>query len=183
MFESRLLNGNRVKLSTPLEEDLPVVAAWHQDELFLRFASDVEAVPHSIESIKAWYLSDERQRILFGVRTVAGSELVGFLGVQILSWPHRQAEFTIGIAPDAWDQGYGTEALELGLSFCFRELNLHRIQVKVFSYNERALHVFRKLGFTAEGTFREYLRRGGKWHNMLLLSMLAREWRARRDGS
>ncbi|MBW3541475.1 MAG: GNAT family N-acetyltransferase [Planctomycetes bacterium] len=179
MFESRLLTGTLVKLATPLEEDLPVVTSWHQDELFLRFSSEREAVPHSIDSIKSWYLSDERHQILFGIRTLAENQLVGFLEIHVLSWPHRNAEFFIGIAPDAWDRGYGSEALGLAMAFCFRELNLHRLQTKVFSYNERALHVFNKLGFTLEGTFREFLRRNGKWFNMVLLSMLAREWRAR----
>ena len=70
------------------------------------------------------------------------------------------------------------EALRLMLRFAFHELNLHRLQLTVFAYNEAAIRLYERLGFQREGAFREYLLRDGKRYDMLLYGLLAREWEA-----
>jgi RimJ/RimL family protein N-acetyltransferase len=177
MFESPILSGEAVKLCTPLEGDLPVVAVWFQDEAFLRQASGAAAVPRTEENVRRWYLTNDAHTMTFGVRGLADDALVGYVQLQVSSWPHRNAEVDLGVAPKRWGQGIGTDALKLALAFAFRELNLHRVQVSPFSYNERGLALCKKLGFTHEGTLREYLRRDGKWYNLLVMALLARDWR------
>jgi RimJ/RimL family protein N-acetyltransferase len=56
-----------------------------------------------------------------------------------------------------WGKGYGYEAMQLVLRFAFDELNLHRVQLTVFSYNERVIVLYEKLGFQHKGKYREYL--------------------------
>jgi RimJ/RimL family protein N-acetyltransferase len=80
-----------------------------------------------------------------------------------------------------WGQGYGFEASQLALEFAFHELNLHRVQVTVFSYNKRSQALFEKLGFRQEGVFREFLERDGQRHDMFLYGLLRQEWQAQRD--
>ncbi len=58
-----------------------------------------------------------------------------------------------------------------------REL-LRRVQLTVFSYNERAIALYEKLGFRREGAFREFLQRDGKQYDMYLYGLLRREWEA-----
>jgi len=83
----------------------------------------------------------------------------------------------IGIGDHAnWGQGYGREAIKLMLGFAFNELNLYRVQLSVFSYNQRALALYEKLGFQREGTFREFLHRDGQRYDMFLYGLLRREW-------
>jgi RimJ/RimL family protein N-acetyltransferase len=64
----------------------------------------------------------------------------------------------------------------LALDFAFQELNLHRIQLTVYSYNERAMRMYEKLGFQREGVYREFLLRDGQHHDMLLYGILNHEW-------
>jgi RimJ/RimL family protein N-acetyltransferase len=75
-----------------------------------------------------------------------------------------------------WGKGYGTEAMRLALNFAFNELNLHRVQLSVFDYNERAIALYEKMGFVREGVYREYLQRDGKRYDMYLYGLLRREW-------
>jgi len=56
------------------------------------------------------------------------------------------------------------------------ELNLHRLCLTVFSYNEAAIALYRQLGFRHEGTYREHLQRDGQRHDMHLYGILRREW-------
>jgi RimJ/RimL family protein N-acetyltransferase len=66
--------------------------------------------------------------------------------------------------------------MALALDFAFRELNLHRVFLTVFSYNTAAMAMYEKLGFVHEGTHREHLQRDGQRFDMVLYGMLRREW-------
>lgn len=46
----------------------------------------------------------------------------------------------------------------------------------MFSYNERAIALYEKLGFQREGIYREFLQRHGKRFDMYLYGILRREW-------
>lgn len=62
------------------------------------------------------------------------------------------------------------------LDYAFLELNLHRISLRVFSLNERAIHIYNKIGFVQEGVVRESLYRSGKWHDIIIMGILKREY-------
>ncbi|WP_327991879.1 GNAT family protein [Heyndrickxia sporothermodurans] len=78
-------------------------------------------------------------------------------------------------------KGFGYEAMELALDFAFYELNLNRVQLTVFDYNQSAISLYKKLGFQQEGSYREFIHRNGKRHDMLLFGLLKREWESRTE--
>ena len=60
--------------------------------------------------------------------------------------------------------------MRLALRFAFHELNLHRLQLTVFGYNEAAIRLYERLGFTREGHVpRIHLLRDGQRYDMLSL--------------
>lgn len=71
--------------------------------------------------------------------------------------------------------------MELALDFAFYELNLNRVQLTVFDYNQSAISLYKKLGFQQEGSYREFIHRNGKRHDMLLFGLLKREWESRTE--
>lgn len=42
-----------------------------------------------------------------------------------------------------WGKGYGREALTLLLNYAFLEMNLHRVYLRVFSFNKKAIRYMR----------------------------------------
>lgn len=75
-----------------------------------------------------------------------------------------------------WNKGYGTEALELLLDYCFNLLNLHSVALGVFSFNERAIACYKKVGFRETGRRREARIIGGKAHDAVFMDILDREF-------
>lgn len=75
-----------------------------------------------------------------------------------------------------WGKGIGTDTMSLILEFAFNELNLHRVYLQVFSFNERAIKLYEKIGFIHEGKFRQALYRTGKWHDIVIMSILKNEY-------
>ena len=93
---------------------------------------------------------------------------------------HRNAIVGLGIVEDSRGKGYGKEAINFILDFAFRQANLHRVGIKVFSYNHVALDLYKKLGFVEEGRERENHYFDCQYHDTILLSMLDHEWVSRR---
>ena len=114
----------------------------------------------------------------FAVVLIDGDCHIGNVGLHGIDSKNRLAEFGILIGEsDAWGQGYGTEAGRLMLAHSFDELGLHRVMLRVFPFNERAIRVYEKLGFREEGCLRDSLFQGGVFHDTILMSILEHEWR------
>lgn len=77
-------------------------------------------------------------------------------------------------------QGYGTEAVRRLLDFAFGELGLHRVELEVYSYNERARRSYLKCGFKEEGRLREAVIAEGRRHDIVLMGILRGEHEAAR---
>ena len=75
--------------------------------------------------------------------------------------------------------GYGTEAVRLLLDFAFKDLNLHRVYLRVFVTNEAALRVYEKVGFVREGVLREAAYIDGKYVDVAVLGILRDEHASR----
>ena len=182
MTSSTLLRGSRIRLTALTQSDLPTVVQWHQNPEFLRLFDALPAYPKTEAALAQW-LDDTRkstEAFLFAVRSLDSNELIGYVELDGILWTHRVSGVSIAIGEAKhWGQGYGYEVMQLVLRFAFDELNLHRVQLTVFSYNERAIALYDKLGFQREGVHREHLQRDGKRYDMYLYGLLRSEWEDR----
>ncbi len=74
--------------------------------------------------------------------------------------------------PVHWRKGYAREAMELGISLMFQELNLHRIEAYVMEDNAASIRLLKNLGFQYEGTLRKSIRICGNWEDHMLFARL-----------
>ncbi|MFD1395263.1 GNAT family N-acetyltransferase [Kroppenstedtia eburnea] len=181
MVESILI-GERVRLTALEEKDLATVATWSRDDHFMRRLDAEASVPRTESQLKKWLAEhhESDKGFLFALRPPEGEELIGFIEIDGILWNHRTGWISIGIgSPEHRGRGWGREAMSLALRFAFQELNLHRLQLTVISYNTDAIRLYERLGFTREGTYREFLEREGQRWDMLLYGLLRREWNHR----
>lgn len=88
----------------------------------------------------------------------------------------KRARYAIGIFEQSdWGKGFGKETTRLVLDYAFRQLGLHRIDVRVLEYNERAIRCYEKCGFVRERIERESAWVNGQWHNDLIMGILEHE--------
>lgn len=82
----------------------------------------------------------------------ATDRAVGSVFLRDIDRAHRKAEYGIFIGEDdARGKGYGSMAAELMLDYAFHELKLHRVYLRAFADNERAIASYQKAGFQIEG--------------------------------
>ncbi|MGO8719078.1 MAG: GNAT family N-acetyltransferase [Acidobacteriaceae bacterium] len=108
--------------------------------------------------------------------TTEDDEAAGFALLRGVLLPHRSLELKRFVIARP-GKGLGQPALSAIMAIAFNELCAHRLWLDVFETNMRALHIYRKAGFHPDGTLREAIYRDGKYHTLLLFSMLDREYR------
>lgn len=102
--------------------------------------------------------------------------LAGTGGLFDLDRVSRQAELGIMIGDRRyWDRRIGTRAMRLLLYHGSSTLNLNRNYLRVFEYNARAVHVYRKLGTVEQGRFREARFSQGRYWDTFQFGLLKRE--------
>lgn len=183
MIAPNLLRGQKVRLTAVTSADMPAITRWWDDPSFLRLYNTAPAIPRNDDQLSRRFdLSQTSPDVfLFAIRLIDEDELIGLLEMDGVDWPHRTTFLSIGIGEARHrGLGYGHEAMRLALNFAFNELNLHRVCLTVFSYNEPAIALYEGLGFTREGTFREHVERDGRRFDMYLYGILRREWEAGR---
>jgi RimJ/RimL family protein N-acetyltransferase len=72
-----------------------------------------------------------------------------------------------------------SEALELVVRYAFQELNLHKIYLRVVSFNNRALQLYRTFGFAQEGVQRRHAFVRGRYHDVVLMGLIRNRRRLR----
>lgn len=180
MLGSELLRSVNVELTALTKADAAIIALWHQDAKYMRFQDTAPAYPISEDQVLE-YLEQNRKlkdHMAFGLRRTTDASLIGVAEIEDINWHHSNAWLSISLGKAFWNQGLGIEALRLLVRYAFQELNLHRLQLTVFEYNERAQAVYRKVGFCLEGRMREWILRDGKRYDMLQMGLMASEWRA-----
>ncbi|MET8761513.1 GNAT family protein [Lentzea sp. NPDC004782] len=97
-----------------------------------------------------------------------------FLGEVVLTVnPHNRSAGLRIFLQDGFGKGYGTAALKHVLDHAFGERNLHRVELEVYEFNDRAIHVYRKLGFREEGRRRDALLWDGQFYDSIVMSILS----------
>jgi len=63
------------------------------------------------------------------------------------------------------------------LGFAFDQLGLHRVWLRVFAENKRAIKAYKKAGFVQEGVTRDDEFFDGEFHDTIVMSVLEQEFR------
>ena len=99
---------------------------------------------------------------------------IGNASLHEIDWVSRTALFGMFIGePSAWNRGFGRDAVTALVRFAFDEMNLRKLRINVFEYNERARHLLESIGFVQEGRLAGEFYRGGAYHDIVILSIFA----------
>ncbi|TYS45439.1 GNAT family N-acetyltransferase [Bacillus infantis] len=177
MITEKLLEGENIRLGYFAEKDLENILEWHTGELFMRHLDAVPVKLRTKDDLKKQWLEENSDAFRFAVIHKDTEKVIGFAEVDGVLWTHKTAWVSLGIGSEEhWGKGYGSEALLCLIDYSFNELNLHRLQLTVFSYNSRAIRLYEKIGFKKEGAYREFMERNGQRYDMFLYGLLRREW-------
>jgi RimJ/RimL family protein N-acetyltransferase len=117
----------------------------------------------------------ERGDLAFAIEAIHDGVLVGAISIGPIEPARRNGTLGMFVGKPYWGRGYGTDALRVACRFAFRFVNLERIELNVLTENERAISLYRKVGFTIEGTRRRSEFGHGRRQDAHLMGLLAGE--------
>jgi len=98
---------------------------------------------------------------------------IGSVYVRDIDHTHKKGEYGIFIGEAAArGKGYGTAAARLMIQYCFRELGLHRLFLRVYADNYAAIRSYEKAGFEREAYLREDVCIDGQYKDIVLMGIL-----------
>jgi RimJ/RimL family protein N-acetyltransferase len=169
-----MLTGTRIALTELRRTDLETLFEWINDPDTVRFNAPYSPVHEPGHS--AWFdkVVNDPTRIVFGIRELNDGRIIGVLQLIDLHPIHRSAELIIRIgSDDDRGRGYGSEAVRLATDFAFRDRNLQRVWLRVFSDNVRAIRAYEKAGLQEEGILRRACFIDGRWRDEVIMAVLA----------
>ena len=182
-----LLCGKRVRLREARESDFEQLTRWWADpqtsilqSMYLR----PTPAPTVSDMMRTWGANVTADTGFAIVRNGEGDddhdndgELIGQVSLFGVT-KSRCGTLGIVIGREHWSDGLGTEAVRLMVDYGFAEMGLHRVELGVFSYNDRAIKSYTRVGFREEGRRRENNFHAGHWHDEVVMAILEDDWRA-----
>lgn len=124
------------------------------------------------------YLLNRSSSIRLAICHAESRAIIGAAYLLGIDWVNRSAEFSIWVGEKSYQgKGAGYFAVLASLNHAFYDLNLNRIHLTVLSTNERAINLYKKVGFTEEGLLRSAAFKSGNYIDMLQMSILSNEYK------
>ena len=132
------------------------------DERITRSMTDHFPYPYTEEDADAWIATCEAQDPPRSFAIMVDGELAGGVGCEPME-DIRTGTAEVGwwLAPRWWGRGITAVAVRRYVDYCFKDLDLHRVEAGVFLSNPASARVAEKAGFVLEGIGRDaYLKKG-----------------------
>lgn len=168
-----------VRLRPVEQADLEVLRRWDEDPVIAalmgrRFENTSPTewfnALRRVRSYRMWIIEREERP-------------VGEVELAQVNHRTRSAEVRICVGDRSlWGQGIGTTAMIRALDEAFGPMALDEVYLRVFETNERAIALYRRLGFRPQGVLRPSRRRNDP-APVVLMKLTRRRWEGRRaDG-
>lgn len=101
---------------------------------------------------------------------------VGYIRISNYDITNKRMMIGVDIAPEYTGRGIGNFVYVRLLELFFTEYKLHKISLEVLETNERAINLYKKIGFVEEGRKRDDIYKNGEWVDSIMMSILKSEY-------
>jgi len=165
-----IIQGEKIKLIPMDEQDTKDVIRWRnnvRDKFIYREL-------FTMESHTKWLNEVVRQgsAVQYIIDTKNDGR-VGSVFLRDIDKKNQKAEYGIFIGEiGAQGKGYGSEAAKLMIQHGFEDLKLHKIMLRVFSDNYKAIKSYEKAGFIQEGYLKDDVCIDDKYYDIILMGII-----------
>ena len=130
----------------------------------------------NIETDKKWlssYQNNRNNNIRCVICHENDTNILGVVYLLDIDWINRTANFGIFISSESMrGKGYGKYATKLMLEHAFYNMNLNRVQLRVLEKNDRAIKLYKNVGFIEEGILRDAVFKENCYQNLVVMGIL-----------
>ncbi|KUO74078.1 MAG: hypothetical protein APF77_23095 [Clostridia bacterium BRH_c25] len=170
------LSGSKVTLRPGVESDFHILYKWYNDTELNKLAGWNNS---RVTSDKLRYNMSRS----FGYDPmnlmIDNKEGTPIGTIQLYDFNEQDKSCKLGIRigdRDYWGKGYGEDAVKTILEYAFMKIDIYRVTLKVYEYNERAVKCYLKCGFRNEGRTRQSAYIDGKFYDEIIMGALKSEY-------
>lgn len=167
-----------ITLENFTELDFDRLIRWIDNEKFMyQFAGPIFKFPLTHQQLTD-YISDDNRKI-YRVIEVDSNSVIGHAEIGKIDSKNKSARLCRILIADKRNRnkGYGQSLIDALLKIGFEELNLHRIDLGVFDFNESAIKCYENCGLKIEGLLRDSFVIDNDFYSVYYMSILNEEWR------
>jgi RimJ/RimL family protein N-acetyltransferase len=177
MSEMPFVAGETCYLRGIQPEDIPTITAWFNDPYNTRYTETGRTPLRPERFVERYAGPQPASTVRFAICQRDPQQLIGNISLVEIHPVHRRAAIGIMIGErSAQGKGYGTAAMHLICEYAFRRLNLHSLWLDVVAANVGGVKAYQKVGFQVDCIERESVWAEGQFHDMLRMSLLARDY-------
>ncbi len=182
-----MIKGEKISLRAVSEDDLPSLLSWRNNPDFRKYFREYREL--TLQNQKQWfdrYVVNDNTTLMFSIVLNDDKQtLIGACGLCYINHVNRNADLSLYIGhEDAYidDKGYAAESCDLLFRYGFGELNLHKIWTEIYEFDQPKFKLYSEIGLTQDGLLRDNYFHDGRWHNSRMMSILAKEYFASKEG-
>ncbi|WP_251553710.1 GNAT family N-acetyltransferase [Neobacillus muris] len=164
-------------------EDIPQLVNWiDSPEFLLQWAGTSLRYPLDYQQLESYVKNaNHAHSNIFAYKVIHSDtgKIIGHISLGNVNRENGNARMCRVLIGDQSmkGKGIGSMIIKEVLKIAFNELNLHKVSLAVFDFNQTAIRLYEKMGFTKEGYIREACKIGNDFWNYYEMSILDREWK------
>jgi RimJ/RimL family protein N-acetyltransferase len=172
-----MIKGKKVGLRAVEKQDLPFLRDWRNIVEFRKNFREVREL--SLTDQEAWF--DHLQKTkhinyMFTIVDLDTQKPIGAAGLLYVNWINRSGDFSFYIGENEMyigDDGKANEAAKLLIDYGFKNLNLHKIWMELYEFDNQKIDFFiENFDFKEDGRLRDNCFESGKYWDSLIISLI-----------
>lgn len=158
--------------------DIQKINKWRNNrELISYLGAPYRFINMEVDEI--WYdnyMKNRNSTIRCAITLKDNDDIIGLITLANIDYINSSAELHIMIGNEYQNKGAGKYAVNNMINYAFKDLNLNRIELSALESNERALGLYKKIGFKVEGIKKKAFYKEGKFVNKVEMAILKEEY-------
>ncbi len=174
-----MYEGKWIRLREYKKEDIPLRLMYINDPDISCSLTPEIPYPMTLHDEELWFesLTAIGDSYKFAIETLEDRKFIGGCSINGVDWKNSVATVGIFIGSGMHrGKGYGTDTMHVLINFIFMQMDINKIKLTVYSYNESAIKCYKKCGFKVEGILRQEIYKDGKRYDKIAMGLLKDEY-------
>ena len=176
-----MIKGEGVGLRAIEREDLNLLKDWRNIPSLRKNFREYREL--NFESQVKWFeslQSTASTNFMFIIEDLRNKQPIGACGLLYTNWITRSADLSLYIGLEELyidNAGYAKEAASLLIDYGFNVLNLNKIWMELYEFDQKKLQLFTTgFGFKKDGTLREHCFADGRYWDSFIISLTRKDF-------
>lgn len=166
------------KLRSLEKDDLELLFNWRNSERIRASMFSDHIITR--EEHYSWFSSLKDKEVVYLIFEL-NNQAVGLSDFTDIDYVNNRCWWGFYLGENNLPRGTGLLMGYWSMEYAFSKIKIRKLCSNVLSKNTVSINYHKKLGFTEEGVFRQHIKKGNQYEDIVYLSQFDFEWQIKRD--